>query len=109
MDNLLRVAFEAHNHDMNHHRRYEITIGRDLLDDWTVSIHYGRTGKGGRVEQFAGPSPEPLRAIVKDRLRRRLSAPKRIGCAYRLHEMTAITGFDTAAWLPSEVMDRFLN
>lgn len=38
MDNLLRVAFEAHHSFRNHHRRYEITVGRDLLDDWIVSI-----------------------------------------------------------------------
>jgi len=38
MDNLLTVAFEAHRDELNHHRRYQIVIGRDLLDDWTVSI-----------------------------------------------------------------------
>ena len=47
MDNLLTVAFEAHNAELNHHRRYQITVGRDLLDDWTVSICYGRSGQGG--------------------------------------------------------------
>ena len=36
MDNLLTVAFEAHNAEKNHHRRYQVTVGRDLLDDWTV-------------------------------------------------------------------------
>ena len=48
MDNLLTVAFEAHNPEKNHHRRYQITIGRDLLDDWTVAIRYGRTGQSGQ-------------------------------------------------------------
>lgn len=38
MDNLLTVAFEAHHAERNHHRRYEVRIGRDLLDDWTVAI-----------------------------------------------------------------------
>src|ERR1017187_2629005 len=32
----------------NHHRRYQITVGCDLLNDWTVIIRYGRTGQGGR-------------------------------------------------------------
>jgi hypothetical protein len=36
MDNLLTVTLEAHNIELNHHRRYQITVGRDLLDDWTV-------------------------------------------------------------------------
>jgi hypothetical protein len=35
----------------------------------------------------AAPSEEPIRAIIRDRLRRRLSAPKRIGCPYRLAEL----------------------
>ena len=48
MDNLLTVAFEAHGQEKNHHRRYQITVGRDLLNDWTVAIRFGRTGQGGR-------------------------------------------------------------
>ncbi len=41
MDNLLTVAFEAHNAEKNHHRCYQLTLGRDLFDDWTVAIRYG--------------------------------------------------------------------
>jgi predicted DNA-binding WGR domain protein len=54
MDNLLTVALEARHAERNHHRRYEITVGRDLFDHWTVAIRYGRIGQGGRVERFAG-------------------------------------------------------
>ncbi len=42
--NLLTVAFEAHNPEKNHHRRYRVTLGRDLLDDRMVAILYRRTG-----------------------------------------------------------------
>ena len=80
MDNLLTVAFEAHHAEKNHHRRYEVMVGRDLLDDWTVAIRYGRIGQGGQERRYASPKPEEIRAIIRDRLRRRLSAPKRIGC-----------------------------
>jgi hypothetical protein len=79
MDNLLTVAFEAHNAELNHHRRYQITVGRDLLNDWTVAICYGRSGQGGEERRFASPKAEEVRAIIRERLRRRLSAPKRIG------------------------------
>ena len=44
MDNLLTVAFEAHNAEKNHRRHYVVAVGRDLFDDWTVSIRIGRTG-----------------------------------------------------------------
>jgi hypothetical protein len=68
MDNFLTVAFEAQNAELNHHRRYQITVGRDLLDDWTVSICFGRSGQGGRMKRFASPQAEQVRAIIRDRL-----------------------------------------
>ena len=107
MDNLLTLAFEAHNQENNHHRRYEVVLGQDLLDDWTVAIRYGRVGQGGRQLRFASPRPDEIRAVIRDRLRRRLSAPKRIGCPYRLAAFSTAPGFDAASWLPGDVMARF--
>ena len=107
MDNLLTVAFEAHHAEKNHHRRYEVMVGRDLLDDWTVAIRYGRIGQGGQERRYASPKPEEMQAVIRDRLRRRLSAPKRIGCPYRLAAFSSAPGFAAADWLPSEVMARF--
>ena len=77
MDNLLTVAFEAQNAELNHHRRYQITVGRDLLDDWTVLICYGRLGQGGQMKRFASSHDDLVKAIIRDRLLRRLSAPRR--------------------------------
>lgn len=104
MDNLFTAAFEAHNHERNHHRRYRVTVGRDLFGDWTVCIHYGRTGQAGRELHFAATEATALQRVVRDRLRRRLSAPKRIGTPYRLVALHATPEFDTAAWLSDEVM-----
>jgi hypothetical protein len=109
MDNLLTVSFEAHNAARNHHRRYQITVGRDLLDDWTVRICYGRTGQAGRELRFGGKTMEELQGIVRDRLRRRLSAPRRLGCAYRLKEFNTASGFDADLWLPGDVVARFFS
>lgn len=109
MDNFLRIAFEAHHVELNHHRRYEITVGRNLLNDWTICIRYCRIGYAGQEQRFAGVSDEESKAVVRDRLRRRLSAPKRIGCAYRMTGLSMADGFDGAAWLPAEVMGRFFG
>ena len=109
MDNLLTVAFEAHHAEKNHHRHYQVTVGRDLLDAWTVAIRYGRTGQGGRELRYASPRPEEMQAVIRDRLRRRLSAPKRIGCPYRLTALNSAPGFDTSSWLPGEVMAKFFQ
>jgi hypothetical protein len=79
MENLLIVSFKAHNADRNHHRRSEIRLGRNLFGDWTVTLLYGRAGRGGQEERHAGSDTERLRQVVRESLRRRLSAPKRIG------------------------------
>jgi hypothetical protein len=107
MDNLLAVAFEAHSQERNHHRRYEVVVGRDLLDDWTVAIRYGRTGQRGCERRYASPRREDMQEVVRDRLCRRLSAPKRIGCAYRLTAYSTAPDFDVRKWLPDEIMSRF--
>jgi hypothetical protein len=50
-----------------------------------------------------------MRAVIRERLRRRLSAPKRIGCPYRLAAFSAAPGFDASSWLPGEVMTRLFQ
>lgn len=57
MDNLLTVSFQAHNAERNHHRRYEIRLGRDLFGDWTVCLLYGRMGRAGQMVRHSGPDP----------------------------------------------------
>jgi hypothetical protein len=109
MDNLLSVAFEAHHQEMNHHRRYEVMIGRDLLNAWTVSIRCRRTGQRGTERRYVSPQADEMRAVIRDRLRRRLSAPKRIGCPHRLTAYSAAPGFDSTPWLPGEIMAGFFQ
>jgi predicted DNA-binding WGR domain protein len=109
MDNLLTVIFEAHHAQRNHHRRYQITVGRDLFDDWTASICYGRVGqRGGQQRHFASPRATEIRRIISECLQRRLSATTRIGCPYQLTSLHIAEGFDGAAWLPGDVMARFV-
>jgi hypothetical protein len=107
MDNMLTLALEAHNAERNHHRLYEIRVGRDLLNHWTVVIRFARVGQRGREECFGGPSVEPMAAIIKTRLNQRLSAPRRIGCSYRLARLDAAEGVELSAWLPMELLARF--
>ena len=102
MDNLLAVIFEAHHAEKNHHRRYSLRIGRDLLDDWTLTIGHGRTGQAGQETRFASPLAEEIQAIVRERLRRRLSA-----CSYRLVGLDASGDLDIATWLPDNLMTSF--
>ena len=109
MDNLLAIAFEAHHDARNHHRHYQVILGRDLLDHWTVAIRFGRAGQGGRELRYASAQPDEMKEVIRDRLRRRLSAPRRIGCPYRLASFSAAPGFDATAWLPGDVIARFFH
>ena len=108
MENLLKVSFEAHNDEKNHHRRYEVTVGRDLFGCWTLATRYGRTGNSGRELRFSGSETGELRTIIRDRLLRRLSAPNRIGCPYRLAGFNAAPGVDTSFWLLADIVAQFL-
>ena len=107
MDNLMTLALEAHSDEGNHHRRYEIVLGCDLLDEWTVSIRYGRVGRVGQEQRYASKDESEIRAIIREKLRRRLSAPKRIGCPYGLVKVSSASETKTDAWLPREVMARY--
>lgn len=109
MDNLLTVSFEAHNPDRNHHRRYEIRLGRDLLGNWTVCLLFGRMGRAGQTVRHSDPDPERLRKVIRECLRRRLTAPGRIGCAYTLRELDAAGGIDVEFWLPANTLVAFLR
>ena len=48
-----------------------------------------------------------MQAIIRDRLRCRLSAPKRIGCPYRLAAFSHVQGFDATDWLPNDLLAHF--
>ena len=54
-------------------------------------------------KRFASPAPEDVLVIIRDRLQRRLSAPKRIGCLYRVDALGSAAGVDLSDWLPGFV------
>lgn len=99
MDHVLTAVWEAHHPLKNHHRRYEIVVARDLLDHWTLTIYYGRTGLPGRELRYAATNVESIRAILHNRLSRRRSAPKRIDCAYRITRSEVAACIDPKEWL----------
>lgn len=99
MREVLIFAMEAHNDERNHHRRYEVRVGTDLLNHWIVVIRYGRVGQPLHEIQFAEPDIATAKRVVQERLRRRLSAPRRIGCAYRLVNSPVTYDAEWQAWL----------
>ena len=55
-----------------------------LLDYWIVTIRYGRCGRGGQEKHYASQSADEIRRIIAEHLRRRRSAPQRLGCGYQV-------------------------
>lgn len=102
MDNLWMIALEAHNDGRNHHRRYEIEVGRDLFDEWTVTLRYGRVGSGKQQQSFVARDEMELKAIIRDRLRRRRGSAKRIGCDYKVVSLAQATGHSIGNLLPTD-------
>lgn len=106
MENLLVVAFEAHYPERNHHRRYEVSVGRDLFGDLTATVRYGRIGRGGQVRRYTAGTADALRALIRAHLLRRVSAPRRIGCAYRIVCIASSEEIDSSGWVPADVIGR---
>ena len=63
-----------------------------------TNTNYGDASpKAGREIRFIAAEAKEMQAIIRNRLRRCLSAPKRIGCPYRLAAFSAAPGFDASA------------
>lgn len=82
MIDVLRIRLEARCSERGLQRCYEIEVGRDLLGAWCVTVRHGRIGSPLRHIHFSNTDETAARRLLAERLRRRLSAPRRIGCSY---------------------------
>jgi predicted DNA-binding WGR domain protein len=82
---LIPVAYlEARDPERNIHRAYSIAYGQDLFGNWIVETTYGRIGGKGRTLVTVVDNEEEALKYVQKSLKRRQSAPKRIGVAYKV-------------------------
>lgn len=82
------VLLEARDPERNRWRSYRVEAGRDLLGDWLVEVTFGRIGspRGRTVRYVVGNEPAAQR-LTQACLRRRGSAPRRIGVRYVTREL----------------------
>jgi hypothetical protein len=78
------------------HNRLE--AGTDLFGAWLVEITYGRIGTPGRRVRYVVGDEAEARKLVRNTLRRRATARKRIGVSYLFRELV-----DPWEWLPLTV------
>jgi predicted DNA-binding WGR domain protein len=85
-----RIELQARDPAANRQRTWRLEAGRDLFGAWTTEVQFGRIGRPGRTLRRAFAAETELQAFVHARLRRRATAPARIGVAYRcVHADTA--------------------
>jgi WGR domain len=82
-----RITLEAKNPDRRCFRQYRVEAGTDLFGSWVVEITYGRIGTAGRSRCFVVRDEGEARRLAQSILKRRASAPRRIGVAYRVREL----------------------
>lgn len=97
----LRIELEAHNAERNHHRAYIVEVEQDLLRDWVVTICFVRTGRSDHLLRYWMPNLNEARRFVRTRLKRRLTARRRIACDYRLVRAIGEPVEEVASWLPN--------
>lgn len=107
MENLLSVRLEAHHPERNHHRFYELHLGRDLFGQWTLTLHYGRTGRQGHQRPFSSSDASILQSQIHQCLKVRGTAPRRLGCRYRLVSLEQIDDFPVSHWFPEAWLQPF--
>ncbi|WP_390631165.1 WGR domain-containing protein [Roseiconus lacunae] len=109
MQGRLRLVLEAHSAELNHHRRYELEIGKNLFGSWTLTVRHGRCGSRCQETIFTDDSPVELQRVALDRLRRRRSAMRRIGCDYTIVETFGGSESTWRDWFPKTLLSEFAS
>jgi predicted DNA-binding WGR domain protein len=78
------IHLEARDPARNIWRAYSITAGQDLFGDWIVAMNYGRIGSRGTTKTVLLSDEEAVCRYVRQCLKKRESAPKRIGIDYKV-------------------------
>jgi hypothetical protein len=94
MMNAFSALLEARDPALGRFRSYRLEAGTDLFGTWLVEVTYGRIGSSGRSLRYVATGEAEARKLVLHCLRRRATAPKRIGVPYCYCELT-----DPGQWL----------
>jgi predicted DNA-binding WGR domain protein len=89
-------------------RAYGIDVSQDLFGAWMVEMNYGRIGTMGRTKVRSFGTTEQVQAKVDICLRKRSTAPRRIGVDYRLRRIVRFRGWRQPAldnWLGARGFD----
>ena len=88
------TRLQAEDLTLNRRRAYQLEVGRDLFGDWRVEVTFGRIGARGRTLSYHLESEDDARRLARTCLRRRASAPRRLGVSY-----CELARYDPHDWL----------
>jgi hypothetical protein len=94
MIDAFNALLEARDPERGCFRSYRLEAGTDLFGTWLVEITFGRIGATGTRIRHAVTDELSAKKLVHSNLRRRASAPKRIGTSYQMRELR-----DPTRWL----------
>jgi hypothetical protein len=77
------IQLEARNPATNRMRGWSVELGQDLLGMWIVDVEFGRIRSRGRRLRRVFTDQPTAHAYMGLGLRRRATAPARIGIVYR--------------------------
>jgi hypothetical protein len=80
----ISIELRAKDVDANRLRAWRIEAGPDLFGVWVTTVRFGRIGTADRTLGYQFASEAEVRSFVRTRLRRRGTAKRRIGVAYRV-------------------------
>lgn len=78
------LLLQAKAPEKNVFRSYHIAAGQNLFGQWIVELTYGRIGAKGRTYTLLAADEDEARKLVRQCLKRRRTAPRRVGVAYEL-------------------------
>jgi hypothetical protein len=80
----ISIELQAKDTKANHLRSWRVEAGPDLFGVWVTKVRFGRIGAADRALGYHFGSEAEVRSFVRARLRRRGTAKRRIGVAYRV-------------------------
>ncbi len=90
----ISILLEARNPARNVWRSYHLGAGQDLFGNWVVEVTYGRIGATGHTKVVLVADETEARSYIEKCLKKRKSAPKRIGVGYQVRHIEGKWGQD---------------
>jgi predicted DNA-binding WGR domain protein len=94
----LSIRLEARSAAQRCYRAYAIDVATDLFGAWLVDMSYGRIGTIGRTKIRSFATIEDAQDQVRACLRKRATAPRRIGVAYHVRRVDRNEGWREPAF-----------